>query len=100
MPRERSARRPTSCRTARPFLRHVRRIVTATQRVAWAIARGGLVLAALVALIAGIAAGVASKALADQLMIASFFIALPAVALGWLGFPEATRHTTTQEHLS
>lgn len=72
-------------------------IVHHVQRLAWLAARAGLILAASVALIGGVAAGAASRSLSDRLMVVAFFIALPAALLGWLGLPEANRRTHTEE---
>lgn len=58
-------------------------------RWAWRLAAAGMVLAALLVLVGGIAAG-ADRTISDQLVLSGFGLLIPSVMLGWLGLPAAS----------
>jgi hypothetical protein len=62
-------------------------------RWAWRLAAVGMVLAASLVLVGGIAAGT-NRTFSDLLVLAGFGALIPSVMLGWLGLPAASNPTS------
>jgi hypothetical protein len=62
-------------------------------RWAWRLAAVGMVLAASLVMVGGVAAG-SNRSFSDLLVLAGFCALIPSVMLGWLGLPAASKSTS------
>ena len=75
----------------------LRGLIERAQRWSWLAGRTTLLTAAALMMVGGVLASVTGRALSDVVVVAAFFLALPGLALAWLGLPIARQLPDPEE---